>query len=48
MIGFISNFVATVWTPIFVAIFLAVLGYALWPSNRKMFDDAASMPLRED
>jgi cytochrome c oxidase cbb3-type subunit IV len=48
MSDFISHFVATAWTPLFVAIFLAILGYALWPSNRKEFDDAASMPLRED
>jgi cbb3-type cytochrome oxidase subunit 3 len=25
-----------------------VLAYALWPSNRKEFDAAARMPLRED
>ena len=48
MYGFISDFVATLWTPIFVAIFLAILVYALWPSNRKAFNDAAKMPLRED
>jgi cytochrome c oxidase cbb3-type subunit IV len=48
MHGFVSNFVATLWTPIFVAIFVAILVYALWPSNRKAFDDAAKMPLRED
>ena len=22
--------------------------YALWPGNRKKFDDAANLPLRED
>jgi cytochrome c oxidase cbb3-type subunit 4 len=48
MIDFISNFVATAWTPVFVAIFLAVIGYALWPGNSKKFDNDASMPLRED
>jgi cytochrome c oxidase cbb3-type subunit 4 len=48
MIDFISNFVATAWTPIFVAFFLAIIGYALWSGNRRKFDDAASMPLRED
>jgi cytochrome c oxidase cbb3-type subunit 4 len=45
---FISNFVATFWTPIFVVIFLAILVYALRPSSREAFDDAAKMPLRED
>jgi cytochrome c oxidase cbb3-type subunit IV len=48
MHSFIANFVATLWTPIFVAIFLAILVYALQPSNRKAFNDAAKMPLRED
>jgi cytochrome c oxidase cbb3-type subunit 4 len=48
MIDFISNFVVTAWTPIFVVIFLAIIGYALWPGHRKKFDDAARMPLRED
>jgi cytochrome c oxidase cbb3-type subunit IV len=32
----------------FLVIFAAVLGYALWPKNAKRFDDAASIPLRED
>ena len=48
MHAFISNFIAAFWTPIFVAIFLAILLYAVWPSNREAFDDAAKMPLRED
>jgi cytochrome c oxidase cbb3-type subunit 4 len=32
----------------FVAVFLAVVAYALWPSNKKKFDDASRIPLRED
>jgi cytochrome c oxidase cbb3-type subunit 4 len=48
MTEFVSHFVATAWTPIFAAIFVAILVYALWPANRKQFDDAARMPLRED
>ena len=32
----------------FVAVFGVVLAYALWPSNKARFDDAARMPLRED
>jgi cytochrome c oxidase cbb3-type subunit 4 len=43
-----SEVVTTWWTPVFVLIFFAVLAYALWPSNRKEFDAAARMPLRED
>lgn len=32
----------------FVLIFLGVVAYALWPSNKKKFDDASKIPLRED
>jgi cytochrome c oxidase cbb3-type subunit 4 len=32
----------------FVAIFIAVLLYALWPSRQQQFDEAARIPLRED
>jgi cytochrome c oxidase cbb3-type subunit 4 len=32
----------------FAAIFVAVLIYALWPSRKKQFDEAARIPLRED
>jgi cytochrome c oxidase cbb3-type subunit IV len=32
----------------FVAIFVAVLFYALWPSRKQQFDEAARIPLRED
>ena len=47
-VSFLTLFIANWWTPIFVALFLAVLLYALWPRNRAVFDDAAKMPLRED
>jgi len=29
-------------------LFLGVLVYALWPGNKKKFDDAAQIPLKED
>jgi cytochrome c oxidase cbb3-type subunit IV len=48
MQAFMTSVIATLWTPIFVAVFLAILAYALWPSNRDRFDSAARMPLRED
>ena len=32
----------------FVAVFLLVLVYALWPSRQREFDEAARVPLRED
>ena len=44
----ISALVTTWWTPVFVALFVAVLIYALRPRNRAAFDVAARMPLRED
>jgi len=43
-----SDLVMTLWTPIFVAVFVAIVSYALWPRNKAAFDEAASMPLRED
>jgi cytochrome c oxidase cbb3-type subunit IV len=43
-----SDLVTTVWTPVFVAIFIAIVTYAVWPRNKAAFDDAARMPLRED
>jgi cytochrome c oxidase cbb3-type subunit IV len=32
----------------FMAMFLGVCAYALWPKNRDKFEQAASLPLRED
>ncbi len=43
-----SDFVLTIWTPLFVAIFFAIVAYALWPRNKTVFDAAARLPLRED
>jgi cytochrome c oxidase cbb3-type subunit 4 len=43
-----SNLVLSLWTPIFVGIFIAIVVYALRPRNKTMFDTAARMPLRED
>jgi cytochrome c oxidase cbb3-type subunit IV len=43
-----TQLVATLWTPIFVGIFLAIVAYALWPRNKAAFDEAARMPLREE
>jgi cytochrome c oxidase cbb3-type subunit 4 len=44
----VSEFVTSLWTPLFVGIFIAILLYALWPRNKATFDDASKMPLRED
>jgi cytochrome c oxidase cbb3-type subunit 4 len=43
-----SDFVMTLWTPLFVAIFIGIVTYALWPRNKAAFDEAARLPLRED
>jgi cytochrome c oxidase cbb3-type subunit IV len=46
--NFASDFVVTVWTPLFVGSFMAIVVYALWPRNKSTFDAAARLPLRED
>ena len=46
--NFASDFVTTVWTPVFAGIFLAVVIYALWPRNKTVFDQASKMPLRDE
>ena len=46
--NFVSDFVLTWWTPAFVAVFVAIVIYALRPSNSAAFDEAARMPLLED
>tara|TARA_R110000787_G_scaffold141421_2_gene254960 strand:+ start:736 stop:894 length:159 start_codon:yes stop_codon:yes gene_type:complete len=30
------------------ALFVGIVAYALWPRNRKKFDDAARIPLKGD
>ena len=40
---------AASWGSIYLgSIFLVVVAYALWPSNKQGFDEAAQIPLRED
>lgn len=43
-----SDLVTTFWTPVFVGIFIVIMGYALWPRNKAAFEEAARMPLREE
>ncbi|MBP0111694.1 MULTISPECIES: cbb3-type cytochrome oxidase subunit 3 [Bradyrhizobium] len=43
-----SGLVTTIWTPVFVVIFLAIIAYAFWPRNKATFDEAARLPLREE
>ncbi len=44
----LAEFAQTWGLAYFVAAFIAVLAYALWPSRKRQFDEAANMPLRED
>ena len=40
---------AETWGLVFaVLLFAAAVAYALWPSNRKTFDEAAHAPLAKD
>jgi cytochrome c oxidase cbb3-type subunit 4 len=41
-----SNLVSTIWTPLFVGIFIAIVAWALWPRNKAKFDAASMLPLR--
>jgi cytochrome c oxidase cbb3-type subunit 4 len=44
----LANFAQTWGLVYFVTVFALALVYALWPSNKGRFDDAARVPLRED
>ena len=44
----LAEFAQTWGLVYFVVVFLIVLVYALWPSRKKQFDEAARIPLRED
>ena len=44
----LAEFAQTWGLVYFVAVFVAVVVYALWPSRKQRFEDAARTPLRED
>ena len=44
----VSEFAQTWGLVYFTVIFITVLLYALWPSRKQQFDEAARIPLRED
>jgi cytochrome c oxidase cbb3-type subunit IV len=44
----LAEFAQTWGLLLFIAAFAVAVLYALWPSNKKKFDDAARAPLRED
>jgi cytochrome c oxidase cbb3-type subunit IV len=44
----LANFAQQAGVVFFMAIFLGVVAYALWPKNREKFSSAAELPLKED
>jgi len=48
MYAFLANIAQSVGILYFMAIFLAVCIYALWPKNQAKFENAARLPLEED
>jgi cytochrome c oxidase cbb3-type subunit IV len=44
----LAEFAQTWGLAYFVAVFVVVLIYALWPSRQRQFDETARIPLRED
>jgi cytochrome c oxidase cbb3-type subunit 4 len=44
----VAEFAQTWGLAYFVAVFAIMLAYALWPSRKTQFDEAARIPLRED
>jgi len=44
----LAHFAQTWGLGFMVLLFVAALGYALWPTSRDKFDRAARIPLRED
>jgi cytochrome c oxidase cbb3-type subunit 4 len=44
----LAEFAQTWGLAYFFGVFVVVLVYALWPSHRRQFEEAARMPLRED
>jgi cytochrome c oxidase cbb3-type subunit 4 len=43
-----SHFAATWGLLYFFALFAIVVAYAYWPRNRKAFEDASMIPMRDD
>ena len=44
----LAEFAQTWGLAYFVAVFLMVVAYAMWPSRKGKFEEAARIPLRED
>lgn len=48
MYEFFADFAQTGGLIYFFILFVGILAYALWPANKKKFDEAAQIPLKED
>ncbi|MCA0319439.1 MAG: cbb3-type cytochrome c oxidase subunit 3 [Proteobacteria bacterium] len=46
--SWLAGFAQTAGLLYFVGMFLAIAAYAFWPRNRARFDEASTIPLRED
>lgn len=44
----ISILLRSFWTVWLMLLLFAILAYTLWPSNRRKFDDAASIPFKDE
>jgi len=44
----LASFAQTWGMMFFIAVFLVVIAYAIWPKNRAKFEAAAQMPLNDD
>lgn len=38
----------SLWVVWFMALFLGIVGWALWPGNRRRLEDHGQIPLRDD
>ena len=48
MYEFLADFAQTGGLLYFFILFIGILAYVLWPSNKEKFDDAAQIPFKED
>lgn len=44
----IGELLASLWTVWALLVFTGILGWALWPGNRKRFERDARIPLKDD
>ena len=42
------EFIRSLWSVWLMALFLGIVAYALWPRNRKKFDEQSRIPLEDD